>query len=354
MLLCSTSSRSSHCLWPSPVSGRAACSARARKAAACASRRRAAAGVPGQTFGRELADRLQHQVTRSSRRWQLAEQALIHQFLQAIQHRPASIGLRTDGLDDIQGHAAPEHRTGGQQTPGLLAEQVVAPLDGGAQSLLTAGQVTAPAGQQPQRMLQPPADRLRRQQLDPRRGQLDRQRQPVKPAHDLGDRGGVLLVNGETRRHGRGPLSEQPHRFTRSHRGERDLRLLVRERQRGNRAFLLARHPKRRPAAHHDPQTTGTAQQFRHDRSGRAADARNCPTRSGASGPAGNSPGAAPAAGPADPAIRCPGRSTRAPIPDPAPAPAGQNTPRRDNRLPRPQPAQWTDASCRCHQARSA
>ena len=118
-------------------------------------------------------------------------------------------------------------------------------------------------------MLQPPADRLRRQQLDPRRGQLDRQRQAVKPPDDLGHRGGVPLVNGEPRRHGRCPLGKQPHRFRRSDRPGPALRLLIRDRQRGYRAFLLARHPKRRPAAHHDPKTPGPAQQFRHDRSGR-------------------------------------------------------------------------------------
>jgi len=122
-----------------------------------------------QTFSRELADRLQHQVTRRPRRTDRAQQALIHQLLQAIQHRHAGTGLRPDRLDDLQGHAAPEHRARRQQPPGLISEQVIAPFDGGTQGLLTIWQITAPADQQTQRMLQPPEDRLRWQQPDPRR-----------------------------------------------------------------------------------------------------------------------------------------------------------------------------------------
>jgi hypothetical protein len=117
-------------------------------------------------------------------------------------------------------------------------------------------------------MLQPLQDRLRRQQADPRRGQLDRQRQAIQPAHDLRDRGGVLLVNGETRQHGRRPLREQPHRFTRSDRRGRDGRLLG-EGEGRDRALLLARHAKRRAAAHQDAEIAGAAQQFRYHRRGR-------------------------------------------------------------------------------------
>jgi hypothetical protein len=87
------------------------------------------------------------------------------------------------------------------------------------------------------------------------------------PPFGAGRSGGVSLVNGETRRHGRRPLGEQPHRLTRSDRREPALRLLVRNRQREDRVLLLARHPKGRPAARHDPEAPSPAQQFRHDRS---------------------------------------------------------------------------------------
>ena len=94
-------------------------------------------------------------------------------------------------------------------------------------------------------MLQPLEDRLRRQQPDPRRGQLDGERQAVKPAHDLGHRGGVLLIDGEARHRGRRPLGEQPDRFTRRDGLRSGERILRRDRQRGDRALLLARHAKR-------------------------------------------------------------------------------------------------------------
>ena len=225
----------------------------------------------GQALGGELADRLQHQVTRRPGRPQLPEQALVHQLLQAVQHADADAGPRAHGLDHLQVDTAPEDRAGRQQLPALIAEQVIAPLDGGAQRLLAVRQVTAPAGQQPQRMLQPLQDRLRRQQPDPRRSQLDRQRQAIQPAHDPGDRGGVLPAHGEARHHGRRPLGEQPHRLTGHGRPGRCRRArgLLWEGQRRDRAFLLARDAQRRAAAHHDPEIAGAAQQLRHHRGGR-------------------------------------------------------------------------------------
>ena len=68
-------------------------------------------------------------------------------------------------------------------------------------------------------MLQPGQQRRRRQHLDPGRGQLDRQRQPVEAAADLGHGRGVLL--GQRRSPGRtarAPLDEEagPRRRRRS------------------------------------------------------------------------------------------------------------------------------------------
>ena len=114
-------------------------------------------------------------------------------------------------------------------------------------------------------MFQPVEDRVGRQQPDPRRGQLDRERQAIQPADDLGDRGGVPLINGEAGHHGGGPLGEQPYRLAGGERRERGGRPL-RQGERRDRAFLLARHAKGRPAAHQDTQITGVAQQFRHHR----------------------------------------------------------------------------------------
>ena len=47
----------------------------------------------------------------------------------------------------------------------------------------------------------------------PGRGELDRERQAVEPADDLGDGGGVLGGQREVLADGHGPLEEQPHRL---------------------------------------------------------------------------------------------------------------------------------------------
>ena len=57
-------------------------------------------------------------------------------------------------------------------------------------------------------MLQPSEHRRRGQQLDPRRGQLDRERQAVEAIADLGDRVEVGLVRLEVRTHLACPLEE--------------------------------------------------------------------------------------------------------------------------------------------------
>jgi len=62
----------------------------------------------GQALGRELADRLPHQVARRPRRPQLAKQAVVHQLLQAIQHRSR-----------VCGHRQPAHRAGASIVPFL-------------------------------------------------------------------------------------------------------------------------------------------------------------------------------------------------------------------------------------------
>ena len=115
-------------------------------------------------------------------------------------------------------------------------------------------------------MVQPGQDRLRRQQLDPRRRQLDGQRQAVEPAGDRRDRRRVLVVESESRHRGGGPLGEQAHRLAGGQRGRRRAGVLLRDRERRDRAFLLAGNAQRRAAADQDPNSPGLLEQPRHDR----------------------------------------------------------------------------------------
>jgi hypothetical protein len=114
-------------------------------------------------------------------------------------------------------------------------------------------------------VLQPGEDRLRRQHLDPRRRQLDGQRQAIQPAGDLRDRRCVLLAEGESQYRGGCPLGEQPHRLA-GRDGISRRRLRVRDRERRDRAFLLAGNAQRRTAADQHSQGTRLAQQPRHER----------------------------------------------------------------------------------------
>ena len=90
-------------------------------------------------------------------------------------------------------------------------EEIVAPRDRVAQCLLPLRQVARPAREQGQPEIQPVEQRLRREQLDPGRRQLDRQRQPVEPLADLRHRGLVRRRSskpGETSTR----VPEEPHR----------------------------------------------------------------------------------------------------------------------------------------------
>ena len=69
-----------------------------------------------------------------------------------------------------------------------------------------------PAGQQPEPLIETPRDLGRSQHRDARRGELDRQRDPVEPSAHLRDRVGVRRVEREARLHRPGPLHEQHHR----------------------------------------------------------------------------------------------------------------------------------------------
>ena len=66
-------------------------------------------------------------------------------------------------------------------------EQVVAPLDRRAQRPLALGQVAGAAGEQRQPLVEPLEELLGRERLDARGGELEREREVVEAAADLGD-----------------------------------------------------------------------------------------------------------------------------------------------------------------------
>ncbi len=106
-----------------------------------------------------------------------------------------------------------EHREPPEQTLLLGRELVVAPLDRRPQGLVPRHRGPAAAGQQAEAIIQPGSDLIQREDPDPRRGQLDGERDPVEAAADLRHRGRVLLGERELGQHGARPVHEQLHRL---------------------------------------------------------------------------------------------------------------------------------------------
>jgi hypothetical protein len=91
-----------------------------------------------------------------------------------------------------------------------LAQELIAPVDGRAQRLLARDGRPAATGEQAELVVEARRDALDRQHLDPRGGQLDRQRDAVQAPADLDQRGGVVRLDPETRIDQPRALDEQP------------------------------------------------------------------------------------------------------------------------------------------------
>ena len=260
--------------------------------------------------------------------------------------------IRADLLGGLQREPTEEHRQTPEQHPLLFVEGLVAPRDRRVQALLARPPRPRPTAQQPQAVSEAVGDLLHRKQSHPRRGQLERQRNPVHSATDPDHRRRVLGRLAEACPDLDGALDEQPgcvggHRILAPPirvSGERQLDgtlqsvspstpngclLVASTRNRGQpRNSASTSRPtgsstcsrSRTPAA--PPCRTGTTPQ-RQSRSGQAV--------------------AAPSAPP--PASSRPAR-------DPAAARAPPTTPRRRDHRARPRRAEAPAESCRRHRHR--
>ena len=185
------------------------------------------------------------------------DQALVDERHQAVEDVAAELGRRpADRLRRGEVAAAREDRQPVEQPPAAVVEQVVAPGDRAAERLLARGQVARAGGQDVELVVEPGQDRVGRQDLDPRGGQLDRQRHAVQPGADGGDRRGVLVGHREARADRDGAFDEQPDGRVLAERDRVDdprlaaeveplepahLARVRRRRQARDRVFLLAR-----------------------------------------------------------------------------------------------------------------
>src|SRR4051794_25546897 len=149
----------------------------------------------------------------------------------------------------------------------VLAEQFVAPADGGAKRLLPV--VAALIDEQTQPIVEHAQHRGHLEHAGMRRGQLDGQRKAVEEVADAGDVGGVVGGEAEARAPVRGPFHEQLHG-----RGPSDLigarAVRIRERQRRHRPHPFGCGPDRLPAGRE--KTKGLAPRRIGSTSGRSAE----------------------------------------------------------------------------------
>jgi len=148
-----------------------------------------------QLFDRELADRIEHAVARGAVRPLFPlDQTLVDKGADGVEDGHL-VRQAADGRGRRQVEAAGEDAQAGEQRPLAPVQQTVAPGDRGSHGPEPLRQIARAAGQQGQAPVEPGQERPRRQQIEPGRGELDRQRQAVQPPDDLGH--GRRVAGGE-------------------------------------------------------------------------------------------------------------------------------------------------------------
>jgi len=171
-----------------------------------------------------------------------AQQRLVDEAADRVEGAGAEHRLRC-----LERAAVMEQRQPPQRALLVGVQQVPGPLDDREQGLMPVGSAAVAAAQQREPVLEPSVDLLDRHGAHLGRGELDRQRQAVKPPDDVDDQRAGLAVQPELRADRRRPVGEQPHGG-----------ILVQRRDDEQR---LPGDAKRLPAGRHDPQLGAVGEQ---------------------------------------------------------------------------------------------
>ena len=138
-------------------------------------------GLPGlvEPLPRVFAQRLEQEEAFVAERLQ---QALVEERRELVE-----VGSR-DRLGGVEGEGAAKDREAAEGGLGVRVEEVVAPLDRRAQRSLPFRQIDRAARQQRQRLVEALQQGGGREELHPRRGELDREREVVQAPADRSDR----------------------------------------------------------------------------------------------------------------------------------------------------------------------
>ena len=170
-----------------------------------------------QPADRVLPDRLEQPVPGFALVLVDDDQGLVDQTAQGGQH----LGLRdwslravgAQGSGGVEGEPAGERAETTEHHSVGLVEQVVAPVHRGGEGLLAPGGAAGPAHQQREPVVEPGCDLRRGERAQPRRRELDRERDPVQAPAQCAD---GRLIGGVQREPGTDaarPIDEQRHRL---------------------------------------------------------------------------------------------------------------------------------------------
>ena len=143
-----------------------------------------------------------------------AHEALVQQRAHDVQH--VGVPVAAHLLGGVQRPRADEDREPAEERALVLGEQVVAPLEGGAQRAVPGGRVAGVGREHRHAVAQPVGELGRGEELRPRGGQLQGEGEAVEPSADLRD---GLRVG---RRHREGGLHAAHPRDEHRDRGHRD------------------------------------------------------------------------------------------------------------------------------------
>ncbi len=223
----------------------------------------------------------------------------------------------------------------------LAQQQVVAPLDRGAQRPLALVQILRAAGEEVQPLVEAAQERGRWKRAHAGRGELDRERQALEPDADLGDGGRVLARQDELVDGGARPLAEEADRLAQRQRPNG----VAAVRPRGEAASCSSRASSGPVTSASRPASTGAAasdllEVVEHQQHLLVAEVlRRASPRS----PRRTAP-----------AARAFARPSARPAPSRGSAPARRRTRRWGTARPRTPPAGARAGSCRPHRCRSA
>ena len=141
----------------------------------------------GQALRGELPDRLEEREPGLAAGLAAPEQAVVHERREPVQRVDAELGRAArDGLGAGEVEPAAEHRQALEQAPHRGLEEVVAPRDGPAQRALALRHVGRARADDVDPALEALVDRGRREEADPRGGELDGQGHAAQVGDDRG------------------------------------------------------------------------------------------------------------------------------------------------------------------------